>query len=131
MRRNARLLRDRPRYFIPETLFSAGDGFGSVLAGIPVAGRVRSPLVYLEFRRGARQNLDKHSFVLLFGGLFRGLVSAPGGAEEFKAGLNSANDCGSLHNWSPHRLAQARSRFFDGFHGACQNLIDMNELQTQ
>ena len=55
----------------------------------------------------------------------------PGGAEKFKASLNAPNDCGSLHNRSPDSVAQARSRFFDGFHRAGQNLIDVNELQTQ
>ncbi len=82
-------------------------------------------------KSGARQKLDKHSFVLLFAGLFYGLASVPGGAEEFKAGLNAPNDSGSLYNGSPDSIAQARSRFFDGFHGASQNLIDMDELQTQ
>jgi hypothetical protein len=87
---------------------------------------------YKAFRKltSPKFTLDEKLFFLLF----EGLVGARGGAlgtEQIQAHLNSLNERGSFLHGAPEIVTEFRAGFFDGFEGAGENAVGVQELAAE
>ena len=60
-----------------------------------------------------------------------GATPLTGGPEKINPCLNTSNHCRGFDHGSPDRLPQMGSGLFHRFHGAGQNMIDVNQLHAQ
>src|SRR4029079_10042309 len=77
-----------------------------------------------------REPLNKHSFVLL-GDRVHAIAPLPRGPEKINAGLDAPQQRSRSNHRRHDGAPDSRSRFFQRFHGASKDMIDVDQLHAQ